>query len=135
MEYIRDKGIKLESEYPYKAKYQGCLKNGGSVKLSSYEQSARNKCGNLRNLVRDKGPVAVALDATNDFSDYSSGVLKSCSFSGTNHAVLVYGYDEKKNWLIKNSWGTSWGVKGTMRLRKGNCLNICSWGGTVATLA
>ena len=29
------------------------------------------------------------------------------------HAVLAVGYDDTKQWLIvRNSWGTSWGVKG-----------------------
>ena len=33
---------------------------------------------------------------------------ESCSASQTNHALLLIGFDEKKNeWILKNSWGNS----------------------------
>lgn len=46
---------------------------------------------------------------------YSSGIFK-CNYSTTdsdlNHAILIIGYDSSGNYLIKNSWGTSWGTAG-----------------------
>jgi C1A family cysteine protease len=43
-----------------------------------------------------------------------SGVYscQSTNFSQLNHAVQLIGYDSKGNWLIKNQWGTSWGMDG-----------------------
>lgn len=50
------------------------------------------------------------------FSSYASGVYSGCPTGLTrydmNHAVEVVGYDDNGNYIIKNSWGTSWGNGG-----------------------
>jgi len=49
------------------------------------------------------------------FKIYSSGTYTGCpaslSISDINHALLLIGYDST-NWIVKNSWGTSWGQNG-----------------------
>lgn len=59
---------------------------------------------------------------------FSLGVFKNCTKAvHLNHAVVVVGYgttrEGKDYWLIKNSWGTSWGMKGYMMLARGK--NMC----------
>ena len=61
----------------------------------------------------------VGLYANTEFNFYSSGVFTGCPASSKNrinHAGLLYGYDSAGNWLIKNSWGSSWGMNGHMIL-------------------
>lgn len=68
----------------------------------------------LKNIV-SVSPVVVGMAAGEfGFSFYQSGIY-SCSPKSIyelDHAVTLIGYDANGNWLIKNSWGTDWGIKG-----------------------
>ena len=73
----------------------------------------------IKNLLVTQGPLAVGVRVNTAFNYYSSGVFDGCpsySWYYVNHAVLLYGWDSNDNWLIKNSWGTNWGINGTMIL-------------------
>ena len=68
------------------------------------------------------GPVAVAVDATT-WQLYTGGVFANCTYSQLDHTAVAVGYDDTHNppyWLIKNSWGTSWGENGYIRIAKGS---------------
>jgi len=54
---------------------------------------------------------------------YSSGVFTGeCDQTKPNHVVTAIGYgtadDGTKYWLVKNSWGESWGESGYMRIQR-----------------
>merc|ERR1712048_959492 len=68
-------------------------------------------------------PQSVAVDASN-WSSYRGGVLSTCN-TRLNHGVTLVGTKEG-TWWIKNSWGTSWGEKGFIRLAKGNTCGVCN---------
>lgn len=60
------------------------------------------------------GPVSVAINAGNPVFRYYSGGIISSKLCGVNldHGVAAVGYGEDdgvKYWLVRNSWGTSWG--------------------------
>jgi C1A family cysteine protease len=85
------------------------------------------------------GPVVITLHASDRFSFYESGISdKLCpsNCKGTNHAVLLVGYGTDAEtysqpfdfWLIKNSYGFSWGEDGYIRMirnSKNNCNVAC----------
>lgn len=62
-------------------------------------------------------PIPALINADAGFQAYSSGTY-SCAGTATmttadlNHAIQLIGYDSSGNYLIKNSWGTTWGVNG-----------------------
>ena len=92
-----------------------------------------NSCNEalMRLVLVTRGPIAVSFEVYPDFQHYKSGVYhhESELFDGfnpweiTNHVVLVVGYgsdDGQDYWIVKNSWGSSWGEDGFFRIRRGN---------------
>jgi C1A family cysteine protease len=65
-------------------------------------------------------PVAVSVQADEDvFQFYSSGVVRKGCSASLNHAVLAVGYQKLglfEAFIVKNSWGTSWGSDGYIYL-------------------
>ncbi|GAB3036298.1 C1 family peptidase [Spirosoma pulveris] len=65
------------------------------------------------------GPVAASVLVTPLFQNYAGGTFNEMPSNpanpSTNHAILLVGWDDaRKAWLMKNSWGTSWGENGYM---------------------
>jgi C1A family cysteine protease len=118
--FVRDKGITSEAAYPYKGVKQTCSAATGSFKISGYTDVPG--CTALANAITGR-PVSVAVDATN-WSPYKSGVFNNCAAS-LNHGVLLVGITDAY-WRIKNSWGTTWGESGFIRLARGNTCGVCN---------
>ncbi|XP_071954773.1 procathepsin L-like [Antedon mediterranea] len=132
--YIMDNGIESEESYPYLGK-DGICKNDTSqvaANITYYTYIYGEKF--LKRAVAIVGPISVAMDASQvSFMFYDQGVYSdpSCSSIYLDHAVLVvgYGYDiwGGPYWLVKNSWGTSWGMEGYFMIsRKHNMCGIAS---------
>jgi C1A family cysteine protease len=81
-------------------------------------------------------PVSIDIAADDTFENYSGGVYNGCSdevVADINHMVVIEGYsceksvDSKGNcvfdkngvgtWLVRNSWGTSWGDGGYVTMK------------------
>lgn len=72
----------------------------------------------LKQKIYDTGPVATTVCSTT-WSGYTGGVFRNhCGYS--THIVLITGWDDTAGaFIIKNSWGTSWGEKGYIRVAYG----------------
>merc|ERR1719312_262093 len=139
--YIKDnKGIDTEESYPYTAKTgKHCNFNKSDVgaTLKSWVDIKSGSEEDLEAAVPQVGPISVGIDASHlGFQMYKKGVYYSimCSSTRLDHGVLAVGYGEvkpedentkpKKYWIVKNSWGESWGMKGYIEMAK-DVHNMC----------
>jgi len=72
--------------------------------------------------VGGNGPLSIAIDAT-AWQMYTSGIMTDCGGSQLDHGVLIVGFNLDNNppyWIVKNSWGGSWGENGYIRVSYGS---------------
>jgi len=129
---IENGGIDTEESYPYETRQDSCrytAENSGAA-VSTYRYITQGSEDDLYNAVGSIGPVAVSIDDAHDgFQFYTSGVYNeyNCAQNSPVHAVLVVGYGSTGGfdyWLVKNSWGASWGDKGYIKMAR-NADNMC----------
>jgi KDEL-tailed cysteine endopeptidase len=129
--YAIDNGMCTESAYPY---VSGVTKTAGTCHscsavdhFSSCSDVKANDQISLKGAVAQQ-PVSIAIEAdTKYFQSYSSGVLTSSSCgTSLDHGVLIVGYGTEngiKYWLVKNSWSTSWGDQGYVKIARSDSTN------------
>jgi KDEL-tailed cysteine endopeptidase len=125
--YAIENGQCSNAVYSYTAKDGVCQKCSAVAHISSCSDVKSNDQVSLKGAVAQQ-PVAIAIEAdTRYFQSYSSGILTSSS-CGTNldHGVLIVGYGQDNGqdyWLVKNSWGTTWGDKGYVKIARSSSTN------------
>jgi len=122
-DYVKANGIAVTSDYPYVARDQACKKPAARGLTTIVGYVDVSGCDSLLNALSTQ-PISVAVDAS-VWSSYKSGILSNCG-TNINHGVLLVGVTDDY-WKIKNSWGTSWGETGYIRLKRGNTCAICSY--------
>jgi hypothetical protein len=116
---ISNNGICSEDSYPYQAADGSCQSCDAVATISSYVDVTQNSESALQAAVAIT-PVSVAVDA-GQFQSYSSGILNGDCGTSLDHGVLAVGYGTDNGqdyWLVKNSWGASWGESGYIRLAR-----------------
>jgi len=142
---IKAGGQELNSDYPYKGVDGTCKFNAALVNatITGYKYAippcdtvATAGCNNqdeagLWTAVQNGGPQSICVDAQ-PWQTYRSGIMNSASckhgYYNLDHCVHLtgYGYDtpsKEKYWIVKNSWGVTWGEAGYIRLIYG--VNMC----------
>ena len=133
--YLMSANAYLEADWPYTATDGTCTykkSEASDITLSSYVCVDPQTPAGMKVAVAQQ-PVAISIDAGSAvFHNYSGGVLDStdCGIS-TNHAVSIVGYgtDEASGleyWLVRNSWGTDWGVDGYIKIAITEGDGICA---------
>jgi cathepsin L len=134
---ISNKGVDTEASYPYTAEDGTCAYNAANsgATLTGFVNVNTGDESDLQ-VKTYAGPTSVAIDASqSSFQFYSGGVYyePACSSTQLDHGVLSIGWGTSSGtqyWLVKNSWGTSWGMSGFIMMSR-NKNNNCG----IATMA
>ena len=116
----------LETDYPYKGVDGTCQwdSSKGVTTIKSYINVQEGSETDLAEKVSTYGPAAIAIDASAwAFQLYTSGIYdhSRCSSTNLDHGVGCVGYGTEGStnyWIVRNSWGTSWGESGYIRMVK-----------------
>ncbi|KAJ9567178.1 hypothetical protein OSB04_003144 [Centaurea solstitialis] len=127
---IKNHGINTEDDYPYKRKQLLAIETKKVVTIDGYNDVPENNEDLLLQAVATQ-PVSVGICGSERvFQSYSKGIFKGPCSTALDHAVLIVGYGSKDGddyWIIKNSWGTSWGMDGYMYMARntGKANGVC----------
>lgn len=119
-------GLELESDYPYVAKDGTCKASQAkeNVFISSWTAVSTDE-DQIAAALMKYGPLAIGINA-GPMQFYSGGVAKPskilCNPQKLDHGVAIVGFgvdSGTKYWIIRNSWGTTWGEKGYYRIIRG----------------
>jgi len=127
---IENQGITSEADYPYTASDGTCESPlpPSVVSISNFKNIQNSD--SMMQVQLTSGPLTVSIEADkSSFQFYSDGVFNDPN-CGTNldHSVLLVGYgvsSAEQYWILKNSWGTSWGKEGYMYIARQKGSGIC----------
>ncbi|KAL8030018.1 hypothetical protein ABFX02_14G260500 [Erythranthe guttata] len=121
---IKNGGIDSDQDYPYKGRDAKCdqtRKNAKVVSIDGYEDVPVSDEKALQKAAASQ-PISVAVEAGGrDFQLYNSGIFSGKCGVELDHGVSVVGYGTEKGkdyWIVRNSWGVSWGEKGYLRMER-----------------
>jgi C1A family cysteine protease len=139
LQFIRDSGIVLETDFPYLNKDTGCIPGlDGKYFISNVITTEINRMSlderirTIKQSVIEFGPVATNMALYDDLGKYRGGVYnynkKAVALGG--HWVLIVGWKDDPSakaggyWICRNSWGEKWGQKGYFNSAYGDATGI-----------
>ncbi|MBN1164742.1 MAG: hypothetical protein JXB45_09195 [Candidatus Krumholzibacteriota bacterium] len=126
-EYIKKYGSVLEVCMPYLASdATPCLDEECSkaATLSGWIDIPNNVYAIKEQVIIS--PVTTTFTVYSDFRSYGGGCYEHADEAPINHCVVIIGWDDNMcngqgAWLVKNSWGTAWGMDGFFWIKYGSC--------------
>jgi len=132
--YASQTKMTIEADYKYQAATQSCNSPLVATKAINKPPVCGVKSSNSEQemlLMLQDAPVTIGMNVESSFKLYSGGIYTSTTCNSLrqsnglvrpNHAMSVVGYgtDNGVNyWLVKNSWGTKWGLNGYAKVIRG----------------
>ncbi len=122
-DYLETSGTAMQFYYPYTQADGTCSSaqsgwRNAAVKLNSWQlldSGAVTNVNDIKTAVYTYGPVVTSFEVFSDFYYYSTGVYSVTpgSTDEGGHAVVIVGWDDNAGaFIVKNSWGTGWGMNG-----------------------
>ena len=126
-------GLCTEADYPYTSgttisagTCETSCANVDNSQIHSFADVPAKSDDNMMDTLNIQ-PVSIAIQADQkDFQLYKSGVYTGVCGTQLDHGVLAVGYGTMNGedyYLVKNSWGTTWGDKGYIYLGRGKQFN------------
>lgn len=129
-QYIRNYGVEEAQTYPYEYGQGSCRYNGSRSKfsLANFVYLGDGDEEKMKSMLVKYGPLAITINA-NLLQYYTDGVINvsydSCPYA-PSHGVVIVGYGTTTRgldyWIVRNSWGPSWGEGGYFRIARGRGL-------------
>lgn len=121
---INNGGLTTWSNYPYKAANGRCdmFKASQTVAtVGGFTHVPQNEKALMSAVAQS--PVTVVIDAeSKPFKFYQNGTFHGPCTTAMNHVVVTVGYNDvdpsDKYWIVRNSWGSSWGDGGYIMMEK-----------------
>ena len=128
LEALVQEGTIPDSYFPYIMSDPGCTHwNDPRYKFAEWHRIGCNDIDAIKTAIMTYGVIDVAVYASSAFQAYSGGVFQDsyttcssspCDYTPTNHAVALVGWSDADGaWILRNSWGSSWGENGYMRIK------------------
>jgi hypothetical protein len=115
-----------ETCMPYRANHHYPCTQDECVPIA-YQDGYQNIANNV-NAIKNAlmhGPLSTTFTVYNDFNGYQGGCYEHADVQPLNHAVVIVGWDDNMcdgygAWIVKNSWGTGFGVDGYFYMKYGS---------------
>ncbi len=138
-DYIKQEGLPIEACYPYTYS-DGNAKNAcATFQTDTYKIPnwtwinlfGDATAANLKSAIYSYGPIVVTMNVYNDFFNYGGGVYHYVSGGlAGGHAITVVGWnDPGQYFIVKNSWGTGWGLNGYFYIAYSELSDCVNFGG------
>ena len=125
-------GVCNETAYPYTDHEQACQSSSWDAPRTTIQSWHRVGCNDIdaiKTAIMTYGVIDTAVYVGSAFQGYSGGIYQDsktscysnpCYYTPTNHIIALVGWDDNGGngyWILRNSWGTSWGESGYMRIK------------------
>lgn len=138
-QYAEVYGDESENAYPYTATTNSCKYQKSAVIANIVSYKDQPSCPQVMNALQTS-TVSVAIAVVNSFYSYASGIYNdaTCNTAQIDHAIVITGWKNNNGspyWIVRNSWGTSWGQAGyiwmtagpTAGVPNGDICHICEY--------
>ena len=127
--YHQSRGGVTEATFPYVGRDVRC-KTGisGEHYLARWgyvgQKNRAPTVNEIKQAMMEHGPIGATVTANSAMQRFSGdGVFSGCSSRQTNHIVVIVGWNDdegsKGAWIMRNSWGTSFGRDGYAKIPYG----------------
>jgi len=132
---IKAGGLELNSIYPYRSGGSG--ENGPCdfkkadvvASITTWHYITKSPQANetaMEVAIANIAPLSICVDAAT-WQNYGGGIIRSNCGQALDHCVMVTGYNTSSAgvnyWIVRNSWGTDWGIAGYLYVERGK--NLC----------